>query len=188
LYFVTPTARDFIWPIAGRFPVLSLLTLIVVLRMPQGWPATAVTLILSVTGVASISLACRQFVQFEARELGDLDGAIASIPPRQRVASVVGDQRSHWVNASPFLHVGSYYQLEKGGVVAFTFAGFPHWPVAFKPGREPPTGPHLPVKWEWHTHGAEELFLYYDYVLTRDSDLQGGLYQLHWVGSGGWIT
>ena len=46
----------------------------------------------------------------------------------------------------PFLHFGSYYQLQKGGVVQFTYAGYTHWPVDFKPGRYPPPGIPAPSR------------------------------------------
>jgi hypothetical protein len=74
------------------------------------------------------------------------------------------------VNLWPFLHFGSYYQVDKGGVVQFSNAGgFYWWPVQFRPGRYPPPGTRPRLRWEWTPEQVPigELYPYYDYVLTR---------------------
>jgi hypothetical protein len=177
---------EYVWPIAGRFPILCLLTAIPFLRMPVGRGGAAVTCCALALGGLSLGLTCVRFVQFERDELGDLEGAIASIPPRMHVAAILGASRSTILTTKPLLHAGSYYQVEKGGVVAFTFAGYPHWPIAFKEGAEPPTGPAFPTGWEWQPHSASELSPYYDYVITRGVGWGGPEYTLHFADPSGW--
>jgi hypothetical protein len=186
MYFGTAERQEYLWPIAGRFPALCLLTAIPFLRMPARRPGVAVACGAFAVGGLSLWLTCARFVQFERDELGDLEGAIASIPPRMHVAAILGASRSTILNTRPLLHAGSYYQLAKGGVVAFTFAGYPHWPFAFKEGAEPPTGPAFPTGWEWQLHTASELSPYYDYVITRGIGWGGSEYTLHFSDSAGW--
>jgi hypothetical protein len=186
LYFGTAERQEYLWPIAGRFPSLCILSAIPFLRMPAGWRGVALAGCVLVLGGLSLGLTCAHFVQFERDELGDLEGAIASIPPRMHVAAILGASRSTIVNTKPFLHAGSYYQLEKGGVVAFSFAGYPHWPVAFKDGSEPPTGSAFPAGWEWRPHSSSELSPYYDYVITRGFEWGGPEYALHFSDPSGW--
>jgi hypothetical protein len=186
LYFGTVERQEYLWPIAGRFPSLCLLTAIPFLRMPAGARGVAVASCALALGALSLGLTCARFVQFERDELGDLEGAIGSIPPRMHVAAVLGGSRSTIVTTTPLLHAGSYYQLEKGGVVAFSFAGYPHWPIAFREGAEPPTGPAFPVRWEWQPHTTSELSPYYDYVITRGIGWGGPEYALHFSDSAGW--
>jgi hypothetical protein len=186
LYFVTPESREIIWPIAGRFPTLCCLSLVPLLVMPKGRGGMVVAAGALVLGALSIGQACRRFVAFERTEMGDIEGAVASIPPGMHVAAVIGPSHSNIVNVAPLVHAVSYYQLEKGGVVAFTFTGYPHWPIAFKTSAEPPTGPYLPVGWEWQPHTSHELSKYYDYVLTRGSRWNGPEYALHFADPSGW--
>jgi hypothetical protein len=186
LYFGTAERQEYLWPIAGRFPSLCLLTAIPFLRMPAGRRGVAVTCGALALGGLSLGLTCARFVQFERDEIGDLEGAIASIPPRMHVAAILGGSHSSIMKTRPFLHAGSYYQLEKGGVVAFSFAGYPHWPIAFKEGAEPPTGPAFPVGWEWQPHASSELAPYYDYVITRGFAPSGPEYALHFSDASGW--
>ena len=170
LYFTLPEYHGYISIIAQRFPILFAMTAIPLLRFPTGWRGGLVTVLVVGVGIASIVNACRHFRAFERTEVGDIEGAIASIPSKKRVCALIFDRRSTITKLEPFLHFGSYYQLEKGGVVQFTYAGYPHWPVDFKPGRYPPPG--LPARrfWEWDPHQVSvenEIMPYYDYVLTR---------------------
>ena len=85
----------------------------------------------------------------------------------------------------PFVQFVSYYQLEKGGVVAYSSFGKEHNPVGFKPGREPPTGapPRLDLL---PTHVTmEQLYPYFDYVLVRGEGFHPppGTYRVAWQGA-----
>jgi hypothetical protein len=91
----------------------------------------------------------------------------------------------------PFLHFGSYYQVEKGGIVEFTYAGYAHWPVDFLPGHYPPPGRSARLRWEWTPEQVPiaEIYPYYDYVLTRGGGFRPpvGTYHVRW-SSGRWAV
>ena len=77
------------------------------------------------------------------------------------------------MNWAPVLHYVSWVQVEKGGMVQFSYAHFGHWPFHYKhgefppPGNETDTGPR--PRWEWTPDQVPigELYPYYDYVLVR---------------------
>jgi hypothetical protein len=99
------------------------------------------------------------------------------------------DRSSRIVTCDPFLHFGSYYQATKGGIVQFSFAGYNHWPVDYRPGRYPPPGAPVHPRWEWRPDDVpiDELHPYFDYVLTRGDGFSppAGTYRLAWQ-SGAW--
>src|ERR1019366_1772275 len=127
----------------------------------------------------------------ERDEVGDIEGAIDAIAPRSRVCALIYDRGSSTMVNQPFLHFGSYVQMEKGGVVEFTYAGYAHWPVDFLPGHYPPPGRSARLRWEWTPEQVpmSEIFPYYDFVLTRGYGFQGapGKYHVKWRGDR-WIV
>ncbi len=177
-YFLLPRGRGSVWLVSERFPVLFLLTLVPMLRFPRlgsrAWLATAAAL---AVGAGSIVNVCNHFLDFQLNEVGDVDEAIEHIPPGQKVAALIFDKGSSVTNWAPFLHFGSYYQADRGGVIEFTYAGYVHWPFDFKPGMYPPQPgqpPDSPARkrWEWTPEQVSmqgELMPYYDYVLERGS-------------------
>jgi len=169
LYLTMGEQLGIVWLFSQRFPILALMTAIPLLRMPKGARGMVVTTAIVALGIVSIVNTCQHFIRFEREEVGDIDDALAAMEPRKHVAGLIYDRGSSIVHYAPFLHFVSYYQLEKGGVVEFSYASFPHWPVRFKPGRFPPPGGPLRLRWEWTPEqvSIEELTQYYDYVLTR---------------------
>ncbi|MDP9150639.1 MAG: hypothetical protein M3O36_11965 [Myxococcota bacterium] len=169
LYFVLPEAHGYIWLIAQRFPILFAITAIPLLRIPQGARGLAVTAAAVAVSAGSIVNTCKHFIRFEIDEVGDIDDAIDAMQPRRRVCALIYDRGSNIVNNQPFLHFGSYYQVEKGGVIMFTYAGYLHWPVDFQPDKYPPPGGAARMRWEWTPEAVPlgEIYPYYDYVLTR---------------------
>jgi hypothetical protein len=188
-YFTSPLQHNYIWLIAQRFPILFAMTGIPLLRMPsgaRGWMATAAAL--AVAG-ASIVTTCKHFVQFQLEEVGDIDGAIEAMAPNKKVCALIYDRGSRITNNRfvPFMHFGSYYQVHKGGVVMFTYAGYAHWPIDFKPGKYPPPGGPARQRWEWTPESVPvqgEIYPYYDYVLTRGAGFHPppGTYRKKWSG------
>jgi hypothetical protein len=124
-YFVLPSAYDWIWPISGRFPLLALLFLTLLLPRMRGALGGIVLLAAGVVATISFYEINRSFVQFEKEEVGDIDAALASIPRAERVAGLIFGGSSNIVRFAPFLHYVALYQARKGGVVMFTFAEFP---------------------------------------------------------------
>jgi len=186
LMLVTGEQHGHIWLIWQRFPLLLLLTVIPLARMPGGRAGTAITASLVVLAAVSTVTACVHWVRFERDDVGDFDEALRAMEPRSRVAGLVFDKVSSVVHRHPLVHFVSYYQLERGGVVEYTFAGYPHWPFTFRPDRAPPEGAPARLNWEWTPERvtSEELYPYFDYVLTRGDGFAptSGTYHLSWQG------
>ncbi len=185
-YFLLGERHGYIWLVAQRFPILCFFSAIPLLRMPRGvrgWICSALVLGL---GVGSTVNTCKHFIAFQRDEVGDIDGAIDAMEPRKRVVALIYDKWSKITNYAPFLHFGSYYQLEKGGTVQFSFAGYPHWPFDYLPGHYPPPGRVPRENWEWSPEQVpiEEVYPYYDYVLTRGSGFTPppGTFRIKWQG------
>ncbi len=188
-YFVLPEGHGYIWLIAQRFPILFAITALPLLRMPRAGRGALVAGLALALGVAAVVNVSRHFIRFELEEVGDIDGAIDAMEPNRRVCALIYDKTSAIMNNQPFLHFGSYYQVRKGGVVMFTYAGYAHWPIDFKPGKYPPPGGPARLRWEWMPEFVPigEIYPYYDYVLTRGSGFRPppGTYHLkfhdpHW--------
>jgi hypothetical protein len=186
LYLTMGEELGIVWLFSQRFPILALVTAIPLLQMPKGSRGAFVASAALALGIMSIVNVCQHFIQFEREEVGDIEGAIDAMEPRKHVAGLIFDKASSVVHYAPFLHFVSYYQLEKGGVVEFSYASFPHWPVRFRPGRFPPPGGPLRLRWEWTPEqvGIDELTQYYDYVLTRGSGFRPppGTFHVKWRG------
>ncbi len=191
LYFVLPEGHGYIWLIAQRFPLLFAITAIPLLRMPSGLRGVAVTGAALMLAAYSTVNTCRHFIRFEQEEVGEIDAAIGAMEPKKHVCALIYDRGSSVMSNQPFLHFGSYYQVEKGGVVEFTYAGYAHWPVDFLPGHYPPPGKSARLRWEWTPEQVPitEVFPYYDYVLTRGQGFRppAGTYRVKWRG-GRWTV
>ena len=168
-YLALAEGHDYVFFIAQRFPVLLLMTAIPLLPMPSGWPGRAITAAAAVLAVASVVNVSRHFQHFEREEVGAFDLAIAEMTPNSRVCALIYEPASRIMRDAPFLHFGSYYQVQKGGVVMFTYAGYAHWPIDFAPGKYPPPGRPARLRWEWTPASVPiaEVYPYYDFVLTR---------------------
>jgi hypothetical protein len=186
LYFRLPGGHGYIWLIAQRFPILFAMTAIPLVPMPRGARGAIITAAALALGVGATVNTCQHFIRFEREEVADIDDAIDAMEPGRRVCALIYDKGSAIVNNVPFLHYGSYYQAAKGGVVMFTFAGYAHWPVDFRPGRYPPPGRPARERWEWTPElvPLTEVFPYYDYVLTRGYGFRPapGTYHVKWQG------
>jgi len=191
LYFVLPEGHGYIWLIAQRFPLLFAITSIPLLRMPSGLRGAAVTAFSLTLALATTINTCEHFIKFEKEEVGDIDAAIDVMAPKSRVCALIYDKGSSVMVNQPFLHFGSYYQVEKGGIVEFTYAGYAHWPVDFLPGHYPPPGRSARLRWEWTPEQVPiaEIYPYYDYVLTRGGGFRPpvGTYHVRW-SSGRWAV
>jgi hypothetical protein len=170
LYFTSAEGHGYIWLIAQRFPIMFAMLLIPLLPHPsgiRGHVTAAASLVLALGATVNTAY---HFIRFQKEEVGAFDVALAQMEPKKKVCALMYSPQSSIVNINSFMHFGSYYQVQKGGVVQFTYAGYAHWPFDFQPGRYPPPGGPARLRWEWTpqqvpVHG--EIYPYYDYVLTR---------------------
>jgi hypothetical protein len=208
LYFTTPQGHGYIWLISQRFPILFLMLCIPLLRMPQGFRGAIVGTLAGGVALAATVNTCQHFIEFETRsdEVGGFAEALEHMEPGKRVMALIQDRSSRVIHPrfASYLHFGSYYQVQKGGMVMFTYAGYAHWPVQFKEGHLPPQAErcrnqnnqpctemtHASERWEWwagegRAPSVDEIFPYYDYVLVRGGgvfDGAGGRYRSAWRG------
>lgn len=187
LYFSLPGGHGYIWLIYQRFPILFAMCAIPLIPMPTGFRGMLVTAGALLLATASVVNTCQHFIKFQLEEVGDIDAAIGSMAPKKKVCALIFDKSSRIVNFPSFLHFGSYYQVHGGGVVMFTYTGYAHWPVDFKPGHFPPPGNGpARMRWEWTPEQVpiQEIFPYYDYVLVRGSGFQAppGTYHVKFRG------
>ena len=171
LYFALPSSYDWIWPINARFPLLGALALPLWLPAPRARAAAwlravrAAALCGLMTCAAGEAFVARGAIAGFERESSGLDDVLAAIPQGQRTATLVFDRYSRHVGFAPFLHVGAYYQAERGGVSFFSFADFPQSPIRFRDDDRPP---RVAPRWEWLPERARERDLaWFDYVITR---------------------
>lgn len=171
LYFVTPQSRGPIyWLYSQRFPVLFVMCAAMLVRLPAGRLGHIAAAAGWLVSGFAVWQTCDHYIAFETKEVGDIDGAIDALPPGKRVAALIFDKGSNVVGGVPFLHMGSYYQASKPGLIQFSYAGYDHWPFDYKPGKAPPPGKRAPLRWEWMPENVSvtrELLPFYDYVLTR---------------------
>lgn len=177
-YYTTPASYDWIWPINARFPLLALLLLPFWLPVSTGASAksrwlsltrrvtfAACTLLWAGAAVGETLLARDAFKGF-TKETAGLDDILDAIPKGQKVATLVFDRGSRYVAFSPFLHVGAYYQAERGGVSYFSFNDFPQSPVRFLPDDRPPKAK---PRWEWRPEAVkpDDELVWFDYLIVR---------------------
>ena len=135
-YCLLPSKLGWVYPVGERFALLgatfglALLTTVPAARIQRAGPALAALglLITASTGLAYWRVAAEQ---------GDVDAAIAIIPPDRRVASLIFEQDSRFVSGHPFRHFGALVQAQRGGLVSRTLVGTPTSPFVFKRGQRP---------------------------------------------------
>ncbi len=189
LYFYLPDGHGFVWPLSQRFALLAALLIIPAMSMPKRGIGVALTGGMLGVGIYATANVTSRFASFQRTEIRALDTALAGMEPGRKVCALIYARFSSFTRTPVFLHFGSYYQLHKGGLVQFSFVGYPHWPVQYRPGKFPPPGTPARSRWEWTPHEIrmQEIHPYYDYVLTRGPGFSapGGEYRVQ-NSSGAW--
>lgn len=178
-YYVLPASYDWIWPINARFPVLALLFLPYWLptsiATPTGphsslarvrtWASAAFITVVASAAVGQAVVARAAFAGYDD-EISGLDAVLEEIPLGKRVVTLVFDRGSRHIGYSPFLHVGAYYQAERGGVSFFSFNDFPQSPVRFLDANRPPK---VEPRWEWKPEKVrpDRDLTWFDYLIVR---------------------
>jgi hypothetical protein len=169
LYFRSEGTNGFLGHIRDRFALLAVLSLVPVLRMPRGLLGHLGTVAMVIISGLTAETFEWHLAHFEHEDVGDFDAALEHLPRNHRVAGLIFQSESRYFEQNPFLHYASYYLLERGGQVNFSFAGYPHWPYAYRPHHDPlgQSPPAFLWEWEpWRIQPREDLAAY-DYVLTR---------------------
>lgn len=186
VYFTTPESRGVVWLFCQRFPVLGLFTLVPFLRIPRGAAGHVFAALAAGLGISYIGTACRVYIACEREEVGDVEGAIEHIPYGQTVAALIFDRYSKYIEWAPYLHFGSYYQLERGGMLQFNYAPWPHWPYAYREGVHPEVVTKPAPRWEWTPEQRDvrkELVPNYEYLMVKGSfHPPAGTYVMNWQG------
>lgn len=175
LYFRSEGTNGFLGHIRDRFVLLGVVALLPTLRMPGGWPGHVGTVAMVVISGMTAETFHWHLSRFERDDVGDFDAALEHIPRNRHVAGLIFQSESQYFGQNPFLHYPSYYLLDRGGPVTFSFAGYPHWVYRYQPHQDPlgASPPQFLWEWQpWRIQAREELAASYDYVLTRGNGFE----------------
>ena len=171
-YLTMVESHQFIFGISLRFPLLFLMTAIPLLSFPGSSRLVSISFtgLLVALAIGTTVNTALHFVRFEREEVADFQAALDAMAPSRRVVGLIFDRESKVVSGYPFMNFVSYYQSQKGGIVQGSFAGMKHWPFRVRAEERPPSASPTAGGW-WrrpHTRAVQdELFPYFDYVLTR---------------------
>jgi hypothetical protein len=167
-YFLAPMSIRGQWNINQRFAILAVLfvpglVLRVTPRMARVLPWSAVALTALVSSNAVV-----HHLRFD-REAGALDAALARLPWGQRVLPLIYDNRGEVLEKWPYLHIGQYAMVRRGGTTSHTLAQIGAFPVARRAdARLPIVDPWRPKTFDFARQGRS-----YDYFLIREERLAG---------------
>ncbi|HEX3342975.1 MAG TPA: hypothetical protein VHS09_00330, partial [Polyangiaceae bacterium] len=169
LYFRSEGTNGFLGHIRDRFVLLAVMAMLPTFRMPRGVLGHLGTVAMVVISYMTAETFQWHLTRFEREDVGDFSAALDHIPPDRRVAGLIFESESRYFGQNPFLHYPSYYLVERGGRVNFSFAGYPHWPFGYRPHQDPLGASPPTFLWEWQPWRVqtEDLAASYDYVLTR---------------------
>jgi hypothetical protein len=107
----------------------------------------------------------KAFSKFETRAYQGFDTVISPIPFGSKVAGLIFERGSGETRFSPLLHAVNWIQVERGGLVMFTFAEFPQSPFTYRKAHRPPK---VPRRWEWTPErvNVDKDLAYYDFVIV----------------------
>jgi hypothetical protein len=140
-------------------PALTLL----LLALPAPALAPSLRRLVVVASVAALSLTVTAgWLRVERIELAGLSEALAALPERPRVIGLDYVDRSSVVTGRPFMQLGAYAQVLRGGELNFTFAEFAPMPVVYREPRARPWTNGL----EWNAAEVKPAdFGFFDFAL-----------------------
>jgi hypothetical protein len=169
VYFLSPRLYGWIFAVSHRLiPLVGLLALGVLSwsRLPRRRlfliaPAVAVAIFASTVHIKNAH-------RFD-EEVGGLRTLLADLEPGRRLMSVVYDQKSTILVTRPFMHMGQYYVVDRGGMAEFSFINYPQSPVHYLEGEEPPRQIQG-IEWEPTFFDYSRDGEYFDYFLVRSDE------------------
>jgi hypothetical protein len=136
----------------------------------SGWVKSLVVLALAAAVVPMGAVVVKSYAAFE-RTTADFRAITAEILPAPKLLYLIYDHDGSTRSTTPFIHLPSWVQAEKGGWQSFHFAIFGASPLRYRdpsaPGAVVP--PRMPPRWEW----APQLFQvkkhgpFFDWFLVR---------------------
>ena len=99
-------------------------------------------------------------------ETRGFDGLMAEMEPGKRTLYIMVDKNSSQFTAPVLLHVPSWYQAKRHGIVDYNFGMFYGTMVVFKPDKRPPdTGmlSWVPDSFQWQEYRGSD----FDYFVVR---------------------
>jgi hypothetical protein len=127
--------------------------------------------------IAAVAIAAGSLIGVTARfhafgvESRDVVALLRGLEPNKRLLALIDDPRSSAVPWFPYLHVGCWYQVERGGISDFSFAEFFPNRFRYRPDMDPPLPYNIewtPSQFDWSVHGGA----LYDYFLVRGAGLE----------------
>lgn len=136
-YCVAPQAafgRAFLFE---RFAVFVAIAAMFAIDLPSQatWPRLVITCL----SIAWALVLMTRFQRF-GNESAEFETIAAAIPTDRRVAYYIADVRSEAAPGAVYLHFPAYYQVERAGVVARSFAAHAPQLIRYRPGQEPSLG------------------------------------------------
>jgi hypothetical protein len=164
LYLAAPVhafGTAFLYPRASFFVLPTLLFALEAGTRPRA-VFRALAVAFSVAWSVLLGLRFRQFDQ-ESRPVAEL---LREAEPGKRLLSLAASAHSAAVPWRPYVHFAQWYQVEREGVVDFSFAEYFPNPFHYRPEHDPPLPGFVdwdPRRFRWSEHGGE----IYDYFLVR---------------------
>jgi hypothetical protein len=160
-YFAAPLAITGQWNVGPRFAWTAALLLIPAMAA-EGTRAARVGVLAAALTLLVAGNAARQHAAFD-REVGPLDEALESIPRGSRVAPLMFDPRGAVLEQWPYLHIGQYAMVRRGGMTAFNLGRVAAFPIRLRDARSwPHTDVFRPRDFRFDVLGS-----HYDYFLLR---------------------
>jgi hypothetical protein len=96
-------------------------------------------------------------------ETKGFDEVLAQMEPDKKVLYFTIDRVSHNTHEASFLHFTAWYQTFKGGVLGYSFAHYPNWPIQYRHGFPPSEINRIwyPEAFDWNEDS------HYDYYFVK---------------------
>jgi hypothetical protein len=171
VYFGTPFQAGVGVMLNVRLAPLLALFAVLPLRPAKGrWTDLPLAVVAAATIVMSVASAI-EIHQADAEEVGDVDALLDRIPMGKNLIALNFEQSSTHAQFAPWLYVGSYHRIRKGGVATFSFTELGHWPMRYVDGGGPPAKKDPFWALDPCVFRNAEDGPFYDYLLTRGSVL-----------------
>ncbi len=172
LFLVLPMQIGTWWYVYPReATVAAFLALGAFPDLPKAGAVRAMVVISIGAAVASMgSVVVKAYAAFD-RATADFQAITAQIPQAPRLLYLVHDHTGSARSTTPFIHLPSWVQAERGGWQSFHFAIFGASPLRYRDPRAPGAvvPPPVPHRWEWQPNlfDVNKQGPFFDWFLVR---------------------